>query len=640
MMRFTAAIAVFISLLFTGIFSQARAQTPLEHFAALPLMSSPKLSPSGDKYAALISFQGKQIFVISPITAAGGKQVVLNLGDTDMRGWRWVNEDWLIAKVADVKKIHGNDWLITRTAKIKADGSSTEILVNRTAAQNASDILWVANDGSPEILLAYQTSIYSNYPGFWPQVDRINLETGKKKRIVKSRHNVDSWYADPLGNVRLGISHNHQNLSSKLYYRERNGQLFKMVDRAKRKNDESLTIPSIFLADPGKAVVFDDKDGTDALYLYDLKNQALGEKVHEIKGYDIDTVIRNRDGNALIGYGYTDTHYRIEWIDTRLRELQQALDNSTPGKTATITSMNRDQTRFIVSVGSPSRPGRYYLFDTAWGKMQKLGTVNEQLKNSSYGPVKSIRYTARDGLSIEAVLTLPKGRPAEKLPLILMPHGGPFARDSESWDWQAQFLADRGYAVLQPNYRGSSGYGVAFALKGEGQWGLAMQDDLDDGVKWAIEQGIADPDRVCMVGGSYGGYAAMRAAHRNPEIYKCAMSYAGVSDLSAMIRYDRRYLGSKWGRTWVKEQAPDLKGVSPINHVKDVKVPMLIMHGKRDRRVKVNQSRNFAKALKKAGKDVRYVEQPEGDHYFSLEADRVQFLQEMEAFLAKNIPAG
>lgn len=638
--RFITAIAVFNTLIFTGSLSPARAQTPLEHFAALPMMSSPKLSPSGDKYAALISFQGKQIFVISPITASGGKRVVLNLGDTDMRGWRWVNEDWLIATVADVKKMQGGDWLITRTAKIKADGSSTELLVNRNAAQNASDILWVANDGSPEILLAYQTSIYTNYPGFWPQVDHINLETGKKKRIVKSRHNVDSWYADPLGNVRLGIARNHQNLSSKLYYRERNGQLFKTVDRAKRKNDESLTIPSIFLAEPGKAMVFDDKDGTDALYLYDLNSLTMGEKMHEVKGYDIDRVIRNRDGNALIGYGYTDTRYRVEWIDTRLQELQQALDESVPDYTATIISMNRDQTRFVVSVSSASQPGSYYIFDTNWGKMQKLGAVNEQLKNRSYAPVKSIRYPARDGLSIEAVLTLPKGRPAEKLPLILMPHGGPFARDSESWDWQAQFLADRGYAVLQPNYRGSSGYGVAFALKGEGQWGLAMQDDLDDGVKWAIEQGIADPDRVCMVGGSYGGYAAMRAAHRNPEIYKCAMSYAGVSDLPSMIRYDRRYLGSKWSRTWVKEQAPDLRSVSPINYADEVNVPMLIMHGKRDRRVKVNQSRNFAKALKKAGKDVRYVEQPEGDHHFSLEADRVQFLQEMEAFLAKHIPAG
>lgn len=546
--RFSAAIAAFISLFLTGIFLPARAQTPLEHFAALPMLSSPKLSPSGDKYAALVSVSGKQIFIISPITKSGGKRVVLNLGDTDMRGWRWVNEDWLIATVADVKMVQGNEWLITRTAKIKADGTSTELLVNRKAAQNASDVLWVARDGSPEILLAYQTSIYTNYPGFWAQVDHINLDTGKKKTVVKPRNGVQDWYADQLGNVRLGIGRSDKNLTSKLYYRESNGKLFKIVDRAKRKKGEGLTIPTLFLADPAKALVFDDKDGTDALYHYDLNSLTIGEKIHAVDGYDIDYIHTNADGNALIGYGYTDKRYKVEWLDPTLKELQQALDESVPNQTATIISRNRAHTRFIVSVGNASQPGIYYVFDTGWGTMQKLGEINHKLRNKSYAPVKTIRYKARDGLSIEAVLTLPKGQTAEKLPLIMMPHGGPFARDFERWDWWAQFLADRGYAVLQPNYRGSSGYGVAFALKGEGQWGLAMQDDLDDGVQWAVEEGIADPDRVCMVGGSYGGYAAMRAAHRNPDIYKCAISFAGVSDLEAMIRYDRRYLNSKWSR--------------------------------------------------------------------------------------------
>lgn len=639
MKRYILDVSVFITLILFGILTPVRAQTPLEHFAALPMVKSPKLSPSGDKYAALVSGGGKQIFMISPIMASGPKRVALNIGDIDVTNWRWVNDDWLIATIADVKNVQGSDWLITRTLAIKADGSSTEVLVKRQAAQNAADILWVARDGSPEILLAYQTSIYSNYPGFWPQVDHINLETGKKKTIVKPRTGVSDWYADPLGNVRLGIGRNNQRLSSKLFYREDNRKLFKIVDRAKRKKGESLTIPTLFLADPAKALVFDDRDGTDALYDYDLNTLTVGEKTHGIEGYDIDHIRTNAEGNMLIGYGYTDTRYRVKWLDPALKEIQQALDKSVPNLNANIISRNRDHTRFIVFVGGPSRPGYYYIYDTDWGTMQKLGSVNQQLKNRSYAPVKTIRYKARDGLSIEAILTLPKDRKAEGLPLVMMPHGGPFARDSERWDWQVQFLADRGYAVLQPNYRGSSGYGVAFAKKGEGQWGLAMQDDLDDGVKWAVEQGIANPDRVCMVGGSYGGYAAMRAAHRNPELYKCAVSYAGVSDLESMIRYDRRYLNSKWSNTWVKEQAPDLRSVSPIHYADQVQVPMLLMHGKKDRRVKVSQSRRFAKALQKAGKEVRYVEQKEGDHHFSLEADRVEFLMEIESFLAKHIPA-
>jgi dipeptidyl aminopeptidase/acylaminoacyl peptidase len=187
-----------------------------------------------------------------------------------------------------------------------------------------------------------------------------------------------------------------------------------------------------------------------------------------------------------------------------------------------------------------------------------------------------------------------------------MPHGGPFARDSETWDWWAQFLAERGYAVLQPNYRGSSGYGSEFAAKGEGQWGLAMQDDLNDAVDWAVQQGLVDARRVCIAGASYGGYAAMRAAQRD---------------------------GGKF------RQAPDFRAVSPIHYPEQFSVPILLMHGKKDLRVQVRQSREMAEKLKKAGKDYIYIEQPEGDHHFSRQEDRLQFLKEMEAFLAKHNPA-
>jgi dipeptidyl aminopeptidase/acylaminoacyl peptidase len=224
-----------------------------------------------------------------------------------------------------------------------------------------------------------------------------------------------------------------------------------------------------------------------------------------------------------------------------------------------------------------------------------------------------------------------------------MPHGGPFVRDSENWDWQVQFLANRGYAVLQPNYRGSSGYGTAFAAKGKGQWGLAMQDDLNDAVDWAVKEGLADEKRVCIVGGSYGGYAAMRAAQRDGAKYRCAVSYAGVSDLSAMTRYDRRFLNSGGRADWLQQQAPDYAAVSPINYPGQFSTPILLMHGKKDRRVQVGQSREMAEKLKQAGKiagrDFIYVEQPLADHFFSRQADRLDFLQRLDAFLKEHNPA-
>jgi dipeptidyl aminopeptidase/acylaminoacyl peptidase len=254
-------------------------------------------------------------------------------------------------------------------------------------------------------------------------------------------------------------------------------------------------------------------------------------------------------------------------------------------------------------------------------------------------PVRTIRFKARDGLEIPAVLTLPAGKEARALPVVVMPHGGPFARDDEQWDFWAQFLAERGYAVIQPNFRGSSGFGSAFAAKGRGQWGLAMQDDLNDALAELVRQGIADPKRAAIFGGSYGGYAALRAAQRDGALYRCAISFAGVSDLDALIRYDSSFLNSGAGRDWLRNQAPDLKSVSPINFPEQFSIPVLLVHGKADKSVPVKQSREMADALKKAGKAVRYVEQPLGDHFMSREEDRVALLREVEAFLKQYNPA-
>ncbi|WP_298092560.1 alpha/beta fold hydrolase [uncultured Sphingomonas sp.] len=271
--------------------------------------------------------------------------------------------------------------------------------------------------------------------------------------------------------------------------------------------------------------------------------------------------------------------------------------------------------------------------------MQRYAWNNDTLKGRVLSPVSTVHYTARDGTPIEAVLTLPRLRAPKNLPLIVLPHGGPFARDSEGWDWWVQYLAELGYAVIQPNYRGSSGYGIDFAKKGEGQWGLKMQDDLDDAIPFLAKQGIADPKRVCMIGASYGGYAAMRAAQRNGDLYRCAVSYAGVSDLAAMQRYDGQFLFGKTRGDWLKKQAPDYRAVSPRFGAAAFTIPILLVHGREDKRVPVKQSRMMADALKAAGKPYDYIEQPLADHHFTRGEDRLEFLKAMAAFLAKHNPA-
>lgn len=609
-----------------------------EDFASLPLMEGPELSPDGTKVAARIAIGGQQELAI--ITLDQSKPLAtIALGGNDLNFWSWVNDSWLVAGVGATQLIEGGDWYIRRVVGISADGKKVTPIAFRDAAQNADDVVWTARDGTPRILLGMQTSIYRNFPGFWPEVAEVNVSTGRRKTLVPGRENVFDWYADASGAVRMGIGYNDLQRTSSLLYRADNRSAFRTIERANKRKDESLTVPALFLADPGKAVAFDESHGFSAIYDLDLSSLALGNQIFGVAGYDLNGIIRDREGTGLAGVRYTDDRPRIHWFDRRMAQIQLEIDKAVGDRQAQIVSWNQDWSRLLVHVGGADRPGTYYFYAPETGVMNVFASEYETLGAKPFNPVKTIRYKARDGLEIPAVLTLPRGREAKKLPLIILPHGGPFARDSETWDWWVQFLAERGYAILQPNYRGSSGYGTSFAEKGEGQWGLAMQDDLNDALDWAVKQDIADASRVCIAGASYGGYAAMRAAQRDGEKFRCAISYAGVSDLSSMMRYDSRFLNHGRRRDWMNEQAPDFRTVSPIHHAEEFSTPILLMHGKKDLRVQVKQSREMAEKLKSAGKEYRYVEQPLGDHHFSREEDRLQFLKEMEAFLAKHNPA-
>lgn len=620
----------------------ATAPRPAEQFARLPFVAGPKLSPDGTKVAAVVASNGRQMLAIYRFAAAESERLSLvKLDEVDLNWWQWVNDDYLIAGVGGPAKALGPDFYLRRLVGISADGKTVRPLVPNRAAQQADEVIWVANDGSARVLLAMQTSLYADDLGFWPAVYEVDAATGRNRRVVAPQENVVSWYADASGFVRIGIGYKDKDRTSFLLYRDPGDTQFRIVDRGSRRPEDDLLIPALFTADPAKAIAYSDQSGFDALYELDLKAMRLGNRLFGVEGYDIDAFVSDHARNSVLGIAYTDTRSRMKWLDPEMALVQSQLDTAVGAdRRADIVSISRDRRRLIVRVGGADRAGAYFYYDRADGKMRKFADINADFGGRRLAPVSTVRYKARDGLDISAVLTVPAGRDPKSLPLILMPHGGPFARDSESWDWWAQFLADRGYAVLQPNYRGSSGFGKDFAARGEGEWGLRMQDDLDDAVAWAVKQGIADPARVCIAGASYGGYAALRAASRSGGFaYRCAISYAGVSDLGAILRYDKRFLNSGSRRDWLREQAPDFRTVSPIGHASEFSIPVLIMHGKKDRTVPVGQSRDMAARLREAGKPYAYIEQPEGDHVFSREADRVQFLRELEAFLAKNNPA-
>ena len=607
---------------------------PIEQFAALPLIESPRLSPNGTKVAAKVAINGKQALVVSSLFDNSARKA-LPPGKLDINWWRWVNDDWLVVGLGDKDKIYDEEVYVTRIAGVKADMSKIVPLGWTKTGLDADDILWIAKDGSTKILTSKSTGYFVE-EDYYPSVWQADVATGEMTRLLKSEKNVYDWDADGDGNVRMGYLLSSEERPSLLYRRDGTSKFEKIV--IKRAKDKMIPMPQVYRRDDSAIAIADD-GGRNEVYELNLPSFTLGKKLFGDAKYDVDDVIANTPDDDLDGIVVIDRKRRVDWLNPDLKTVQADLDKSVGVGNGRIISLSRDRKKMLVEVGDPSQAGSIYYWDTNGSRMDRIGFNQPVLKSRKLNPVKTITYAARDGTAIDAVLTLPRGRPATNLPLIVMPHGGPAARDLEAYDWWTQFLAEQGYAVIQPNYRGSTGYGVAFQKLGEGQWGLKMQDDLLDAIDYAAKQGIADAKRVCIVGASYGGYAAMRGAQRDAAHYRCAISYAGVSDLSAMKRYDKAFLLGKYAKGYWNKQVRDFTAVSPRFQAESFGAPILVAHGVEDKRVPVKQSRWLVEALKKAGKPYQYLEQKEGDHHFSRSEDRLEFLKATKAFLDKHNPS-
>lgn len=603
---------------------------PARVFAAPETMEGAKLSPDGTRIAAKMLVGGKMQLIVTPV--GGGNTPMLAAGELDINWWRWASNDRLLIGIGDTVGIYGQDAYVTRVASVGADLKGFKAIDWEKSGQFADDVIYVPSDGSSKILLSKQTG-FDKEEDYDASVFEADMLTGKTRLVLGARGSVRTWYADGKGNIRLGVAWDENRKKNVYHYRAANGQDFKTYD-----DDGSLPFPAIFLPD-GSAIGFSDKDGYDAVYEIALPSFTLGKKLFSVPGYDVGAIRSSQNDDAMTGVTYVAKRVEQEYFDPTLKMVKEQVDKAVGRGNGRILSASRDHTRVLVELGEPNQAGGLYFWDVKAGGPRLIAWNNEHLKDRALSPVRTIEYKARDGTRIEAVLTVPRGRPAKNLPLIVLPHGGPGARDVESFDWWTQYLAELGYAVIQPNYRGSTGYGVKFHELAEGQFGTKMQDDLLDAITWAASQGIADPKRVCIAGASYGGYAAMRGAQRDGSAYRCAISFAGVSDLKEIMKYDRQFLIGTDPKKYWRNLAPDFNAVSPRYHAADFKVPMLIMHGAKDKRVPIKQSRLMVDALKRAGKPVVYIEQKEGDHHFSREADRLQFLEAMKTFLDKYNPA-
>ena len=611
---------------------------PTAAFARLPFMESAELSPNGEHVAGLFGIQGQQAIAMIAVHGGAKPTIVAVPDQTEIDWLQWVGDDNIIVGLRALLPVETDNWYIQRLIAINRSTGKVTRLLWDLGGQDAADVVWVPTDGSTEILVAAQNSIYEG-ADFWPAVYRVDIVTGRKRIEVNGRDSVMNWGADHLGRVRYGIGYRDQAMKSTLLYRGDGKSSFRSIDSASLRDDESLSIPFVFTPSTDHGLVYDETDdGRTVIAEIDLPTGRKLRIAHELEKGDIEGAIRSPDKSRLLGFHTSDDAQPIRWIDPVMAEHQATLDETSPKSKVRIVSFSQDLSKLLVLVSTPDNPGLYFHYDADTGTLSKLASINEAIGARRLSRSKLVQYKARDGLEIEGVLTLPRGRDPKNLPFIVMPHGGPWSHDTLTYDYWTQLLAERGYAVLQPNFRGSTGYGEKFLKAGQGQMGFAMQDDVTDGVKWAVAEGIADPKRVCIVGASYGGYAAMWGIAKDPDLYRCAVSINGVSNLRREVNDFGGTLRSRLYRDQWQKMTPDFAAVSPINAVDRIKTPLLLVHGKKDVTVDHVQSAKMYSAMTKAGKKVEFVSIPLADHYFTREADRLTLLSSIETFLAKHNP--
>jgi len=611
---------------------------PTAEFAARPVVSDLILSPDGTKVLGRIVVGGKTELAMHSLIDAAPLKALAIPEKQDLRWYRWAGNGRILISLAKTVPWQDDEVEMTRLVSYDIKTGEAKFVGQREEGLEGDDVLYVDKSGD-WLLLSIQQSIYA-----YPSVYRVDLTTGKLTEVVKARDDVWEWYADDDGVVRAGIGLSDSTWS--MIYRKTNDERFHTIGRARYGDEEAALDILRFVRDSDDGYVLDNKEtGRYALYHYNFATKQRGDLVYRNDTNDITDFSTGRDGKLRAAW-FTDDRDRIAWFDENMKDRQAEIDGAIKGNENWITSRSDDDKSMLVWTGASNNPGSVYLYRPEIGRMSIVYRVNEKLKPSDLAPVQYVHYKARDGLDIPAYLTLPVGRPAKDLPLIILPHGGPYyVRDNSDYDPEVQFLANRGYVVLQPNYRGSEGYGKAFYEKGEGQWGRSMQDDLDDGMDWLAHDGVIDPKRVCIIGGSYGGYAALWGATRNPERYRCAASFAGVSDLGRQLKYQLDFrISRRYRKDWrrIVQGGPkiDTKLYSPLYTIDQLKVPVLLMHGDADQTVPYRQSKLYADALTKAGKTSEFYTLKDEGHGFSSAANLQTWLDRLDAFLAKYNPAG
>ena len=467
---------------------------------------------------------------------------------------------------------------------------------------------------------------------------RINIETGELKLIGENPGNIIGWLTDHEGLLRLAITSDGVNTS--ILYRDNESQSFQTILTTDFK--ETLT-PVSFTYDNQCLYAFSNL-GRDkaALVVFDPKTQKELELIYENSYVDVSGLLISDKRKKLIAVTYLTDKLRYHFFDEDVESIFQDLTKKIPGYELALSSVNQDENRFIIRTYSDKSLGSYFLYDVETSNLQKIADISPWIDEKYMADMEPISYNSQDGLTIHGYLTLPKGVEPKNLPVVINPHGGPWYRDSWGYSAEVQFLANRGYAVLQMNFRGSTGYGRTFWEAGFKQWGRKMQDDITDGVQWLIDQGIADLKRIGIYGGSYGGYATLAGITLTPDLYAAAVDYVGISNIFTFLEAIPPYWEPLRQQFYemIGDPSKDkelLESVSPLFLVNQIKTPLFIAQGANDPRVKKSESDQIVAALEKRGIKVQYMVKENEDHGFANEENRFDFYRAMEEFLSEHL---
>jgi dipeptidyl aminopeptidase/acylaminoacyl peptidase len=597
---------------------------PMRDFFKNPVSVSYSISPNG-KYLAFLAPYNERLNVFVQEIASDLKTRVTTSVERDISAFIWGNDNVILF----LRDIGGDENF--QLFSVDKDGKNEKALTpfKKVRCQIVDEL----DDSVDEMLIGLNMR---NAEVF--DVYRLNFITGEMKMAAQNPGNVSRWVTDHEGNIRLASTTDGVNTG--LIYRESESEPFRTVFSTNFK--ENLT-PLLFTFD-NKFIYAASNLGRDkeAIVKYDVAGAREIEQIYEHPEVDVYNLNYSRKRKVLTTISFHTWKREIVFLDEKMKAIFARLEKDLVGCEIAVTDTDDNEDKYVVRTYSDRSLGSYYLYDSITDKLTKLSDISPWINEEDMAEMKPVRYTSRDGLTIHGYLSLPKGVSPKNLPVVVNPHGGPWHRDNWGFNPEVQFLVNRGYAVLQMNFRGSTGYGRKFWEASFKNWGKSMQDDITDGVNWLIKEGIADPKRIAIYGASYGGYAALAGLTFTTGLFAAGVDYVGVSNMFTFLKsippYWKQYLEMFYEMVGHPEKDKELlKNASPIFHVDKINVPLFIAQGRNDPRVNVNESDQMVEALKKRGIDVPYMVKDNEGHGFHNEENRFEFYEAMEKFLAKHL---